>query len=209
MKRYAFGLLVAALLVQVGWMIGDSLVWHAPGGKLLYDLVLVALFAAFAASFGRWRWLNVVVRVAVALAFLLSVADRFGLFGAPGAPGVGWGDWAHFVAYTRQVNGFLPASFAPVLAVLATIAEITLGGALLLGVRIPLAALGAAALTLIYAVAMTISLPVAAQFQYAVLVFSTGSLALATVDASLLGLERLVALRAPREGSPKPARRSS
>ncbi len=195
MRRFAFVLLWAALLAQVTWMVGDMLIWHAPGGKLAYDLVLVALFALFAASFGRWRWLNAVVRAALAPGFLLPVPARSGIFGPPGAPGVGWGDWSHFVTYTRQVNAFLPAIFAPVLAVLATIAEIALGGALLLGIRIPLAALGAFALTLVYAIAMTISLPVAAQFQYAVLVFSTGSLALATVDASPVSLERLVSRR--------------
>ena len=74
------------------------------------------------------------LRWALGLTLLSAVADRFGRWGVNGSPGVSWGDWPHFVAYTAKVNGFLPAALAPTLAVLATAAEILLGGALLLGV---------------------------------------------------------------------------
>ncbi|MGB7789643.1 MAG: hypothetical protein WBL39_00390 [Terrimicrobiaceae bacterium] len=37
-----------------------------------------------------------------------------------------WGDWAHFVAYTAKVNGFLPTALAQGLAILATVAELAL-----------------------------------------------------------------------------------
>jgi uncharacterized membrane protein YphA (DoxX/SURF4 family) len=191
MRRYAFAALWLALAVQVAWMIGDALVWHSPGGKLGYDLGVVVLTGAFAAAGGRWRWPTVVVRVAIALGFAFSVADRFGLLGPVGTPGVSWGDWNHFVAYTHSVNAFLPASAAPVLASLATACELGLTVTLLLGLGIRAAALGAAALTLTYAIAMTVSLPAYAQFQYAVLPISAASWALATVDVSPLSLESL------------------
>lgn len=201
MKRYVFALLGVALLVEVVWLIGDSLVWHAPGSKLALDLAIVALAGVFAISYGRWPWLSVVVRVGIAVTFLDSLADRFGALGPPGAPGVSWGDWANFVVYTRMVNGFLPASFAPTLALLATIAEIVLTAALLLGVQLRLAALGAGLLTLLYAVAMTVSLPIQQMFHFAVIVFATGGFALATLDAYPVSLDRLLAQRR----SPVPA----
>lgn len=103
----------------------------------------------------------------------------------------------HFVVYTRQVNAFLPAAWAPVGAVLATVAELTLGVALAIGFRIRLAAMDAAALLLCYGVAMTISLPPAQQFHYAVFVLCTGMLALASVDASGLSLDTLRRRRRP------------
>src|SRR5437899_12739196 len=34
--------------------------------------------------------------------FLSAVADRFGLWGPHGAKNVSWGDFAHFVEYTRS-----------------------------------------------------------------------------------------------------------
>lgn len=205
MKKYAFAALWVALIAQVAWMTGDGLAWHAPGGKLAYDLVLVILFAGFAASYGRWRWLSALIRVVVALEFLLSVSDRFGLLGTPGTSGVSWGDWGNFVSYTHTVNAFLPVSFAPALAVLATIAEIVLGGALLVGVQIRLAAVGAAALTLTYAAAMSLSLLVVSQFQYAVLVISAGSFAMAMVDASPISADSIVARWRQRNSSMPPS----
>ncbi|MGI8591917.1 MAG: hypothetical protein ACR2M5_13205, partial [Nakamurella sp.] len=66
-------------------------------------------------------------------------------------------------------------------AVLATIAEIILGVALLLGIRLQLAALAAAPLLAIYGTSMTISLPAAEQFHYDVFVLCAGMLTLATL----------------------------
>lgn len=54
------------------------------------------------------------------------------------ASGVSWGDFARFVDYTRSMTTFLPGSLAPTLAVLATVAEVTLGTALLLGIPLRL-----------------------------------------------------------------------
>jgi uncharacterized membrane protein YphA (DoxX/SURF4 family) len=204
LPRAAFGALWLALAAQVAWMAGDLLLWHSPDAKPVYDALLVVLFGALAVTRGRSRRVAAVVRAAIGLAFALSVADRLGLLGPPGSAGVSWGGWPAFVAYTRSVNAFLPAAAAPVLAVLATVAEAGLGLALLLGVRLRPAAAGAGALTLLYAVAMTISLPPYAQFQYAVLAFSAAAWALATVDASPLSLDALAArLRARPAAAPR------
>src|SRR5437016_11159934 len=41
-------------------------------------------------------------RFALGASFLSAVADRFGLWGPHGAKNVSWGDFAHFVEYTRS-----------------------------------------------------------------------------------------------------------
>ena len=53
---------------------------------------------------------TLLLRIAIALALLSAVADRFGLWGPPGKQGVSWGDLAHFDAYVAKLNWFLPAA---------------------------------------------------------------------------------------------------
>ena len=52
---------------------------------------------------------SIYLRFAIGSAYLWEVADRLGLLGAHGQPHVGWGNWAHFVTYARQVMSFLPS----------------------------------------------------------------------------------------------------
>jgi len=119
------------------------------------------------------------LRWALGATLLSAVADRFGLWGPPGAPNASWGDFSHFVAYTAKVNSFLPAALAPGLAVLATIAELTLGLALLLGIwRRPVAWASCGLLTL-FALAMTFSFGVKAPLNYSVFVDAAAALLLA------------------------------
>lgn len=108
------------------------------------------------------------VRLALAAAFLSSVADRFGLWGAPGKPNVNWGDFAHFTRYVGMVNSFMPAHTIPVLAWLATIAETTFGISLILGIYKRAVACGSAILLLTFAVAMAISFGIKAPLDYSV-----------------------------------------
>ena len=76
------------------------------------------------------------LRIALALAFLSAVADRFGLWGKPGTPGVSWGGMAQFNAYVAKLNWFLPAAVIPLTGWAATAAEILLGVGLLIGWRL-------------------------------------------------------------------------
>ena len=92
-------------------------------------------------------------RLALGAAFLSGIASRFGWWGA----GVGYGSWANFVKYTAQVNAFMPAMTIPFLAVAATVAELLLGVALVVGFRLRWTALASAALLALFGVAMTIS----------------------------------------------------
>ncbi|PZS20194.1 MAG: hypothetical protein DLM57_02225 [Pseudonocardiales bacterium] len=181
-RHLRIGLWVA-LAVQTGWVMLNATILHRSPGLDALGVVIVVIFAAFAGlqQHRRWRWLAALVRFVMAADFLLAVGDRFGLLGAPGAAGVSWGDFAHFVDYTRAVATFLPAGLAPALAVLATVAEIVIGTALLLGFRLQLAALAAAVLLAMYAMSMMVSLPAAQQFHYNVIVLAAGMLALSTV----------------------------
>lgn len=207
----AVAVLWLALAAQSTWVPLNSLILHrSPGLDVLGVIILVA-FASFAAvhSQPRWRWLTVLIRALMAGDFLLAVADRFGVLGPRGAPGVVSGDFAHFIDYTRSVASFAPDSLAPTLAVVATIVEITLATALLLGFRLQLAALGAALLLATYGASMMISLPAAEQFHYNVFVLSAGMLTLATLNGSPLSVDgALPRLRRPRVGTmPEPAPR--
>ena len=96
-------------------------------------------------------------RLAVGVGFLSAVADRFGLWGSHGAYNVAWGSFSHFIAYVAAVNSFLPAVWAPTLAVLSTVFETGLGIGLILGIRTRWMALGSGALLASFAFAMTVS----------------------------------------------------
>src|SRR5258708_22217984 len=84
----------------------------------------------------NWKLLDLsalALRLALAASFLSAVADRFGIWGKSGDPGVSWGDFAHFVAYTERLTSIVPQSLGPSMAWIATVAEIVLALALLVG----------------------------------------------------------------------------
>lgn len=76
---------------------------------------------------------SVFLWLALGIFFLAALADRSGLWRSFGQPNVAWGDFSHFVAYTRKLNWFLPSAAIPALAWSATCVEILLGVALVLG----------------------------------------------------------------------------
>jgi uncharacterized membrane protein YphA (DoxX/SURF4 family) len=128
----------------------------------------------------QWSpYVTVFVRFALGAAFLAAVTDRFGFWGGPGSPNVAWGDFAHFQQYTAQLNAFLPQTLIPPVAWLATILEILLGCALIVGLQTRLAALASGVLLLLFALAMTISLGVKAALNYSVFSASAGAFLLA------------------------------
>ena len=120
-------------------------------------------------------------RLALGSAFLSGIASRFGLWGK----GVGYGDFAHFEAYTAQVNAFMPARTIPFLAWSATIAEAAFGVALILNIKPRWTALGSAGLLAVFGLAMAISFGPKEPLDYSV--FTASACAL------------LLALRAPRQ----------
>lgn len=176
MRRFVYVTLWIVLVAQSLWML-----LHRTQ-DLSYPLKFAMPFALLALTNGRNRWVAALMRIPLAYAFLSAVADRFGFLGPYGSKGVGWGDFAHFIAYTREVNAFAPEAVIPLLAVLATIGETTFGLGLLLGVRTREMALGAAGLLFLFATAMSLSGGLASQAEYGVYLMSAGALALWRAD---------------------------
>jgi uncharacterized membrane protein YphA (DoxX/SURF4 family) len=125
----------------------------------------------------RWveRWAVRYARIALGAAFLSGIASRVGLWGE----GVGYGSFANFVRYTAEVNSFMPPSTIPFLAWAATVAELVLGVALILGVGLRWAALGSALLLLLFGTAMAISFGLKEPLDYSVFSASAAALLLA------------------------------
>ena len=109
------------------------------------------------------RFAPIYARLALGAAFLSAVAARFGLWHDRGP-----GAFARFVQYTGQVNSFMPAFTIPALAIAATIAETTLGIALIAGLRMKWTALAAAILLAMFGTAMAISFGVKEPLDYSV-----------------------------------------
>lgn len=164
---------------QLIWMIG-----HGSGSAGPYDLAAIVIFVSLALT-GAWSRIPVLLgRGFLAVAFLGSVADRFGLFGGPGSAGVSWGSFSAFIVYTREVNAFLPGSLAPVMAVTATGAELTIGLGIVFGHWQSFAARVATCVLIAFGLAMTISLGWRSPFEYSVWLLVGGSWMLALPQAS-------------------------
>src|SRR6266487_5931964 len=97
------------------------------------------------------------LRIALGAGYITFGLDRLGVWGKYGEKNVSWGDWKHFMEYASQVMSFLPFSMVYVLAVTATICEITFGTLLIIGKWTRLAALCSGLLSLMFAVSMAIS----------------------------------------------------
>lgn len=134
---------------------------------------------------------SVFLRFALGSSFLSAVADRFGLWGAFGKPHVAWGTFAKFVAYTGQLNWFLPRAMIPAVAIFATCAETLLGILLLLGWQTRKAALLSGILLLLFAVTMTAALGIKAPLDFSVFSASGGAFLLASCAEYQFSIDRL------------------
>jgi predicted pyridoxine 5'-phosphate oxidase superfamily flavin-nucleotide-binding protein/uncharacterized membrane protein YphA (DoxX/SURF4 family) len=92
--------------------------------------------------------------LALASGFLSAAADRFGWWGAAGTKNVGWGNFDAYTNYLLTLAPYLPARFAHAAAWGATMVEMTLGVALLLGVALRRTALASAATLFAFAASM-------------------------------------------------------
>jgi len=128
-----------------------------------------------AREFNVERWAIRYAGIALGAAFLSGIADRFRLRGRI----VGYGDFAHFVHYTAQVNSFMPAFTIPFLAWAATVAELVLGIALITGVWLRWVALGSALLLVLFGTAMAISFGLKSPLDYSVFSASAAAVLLA------------------------------
>ena len=124
---------------------------------------------------------RILLRLALGITFLVSVADRFGALGPYGARNVSWGEWKHFVQYVATLNWFVPKALIPALALLETIFETALGVALLVGVWQRIVAWCSAGLLLSFALTMSIALGIVAPVSYSVFTAFSAALLLGAV----------------------------
>ncbi|MGV0812084.1 hypothetical protein ABQF34_09005 [Mycolicibacterium boenickei] len=93
-------------------------------------------------------------RLALAAAFLSAVADRFGLWGPAGTPNVAWGNFESFTAYAHVLAPYLSGALLDLVAWGATIVEIILGVALLLGIALRWVSFASAATLIAFGISM-------------------------------------------------------
>ena len=192
MRRIAFGALWAAIATETWWIVAKIIRQHGSLGGVTYGACVTVAFIGLAATRGRYRWMASILRMFIGVAFLGSVCDRLGIFGAPGTPGVSWGNIGNFTTYTGQVNSFLPAAAIPALAVIESVIEGVLGLGLLIGVWLRVTVWASSVLLGLFAFAMTVSLGITSQFPFAVFVLATGGWVLTTTDASFLSSDTLL-----------------
>ena len=134
---------------------------------------------------------SVFLRLALGFSFLSAVADRFGFWGSLGEHHVAWGTFARFVAYTGQLNWFLPKGTITTLAIGSTSAEIILGVLLLMGWQTRTAALLSGVLLLLFAVTMAGALGIKAPLDSSVFSASGGAFLLASCTEFPFSIDRL------------------
>ncbi|EAQ78478.1 hypothetical protein DSM3645_07296 [Blastopirellula marina DSM 3645] len=123
----------------------------------------------------------------MASSFLSAVADRLGIWTKLGSSEVAWGNMNSFLAYTQMLLWYLPSSVANIAGWAATIFEIAIAAALLLGVAIRPTAIASGALLLVFAISMTISTGVEGPLSFSVWTAAAASLLLAAIDPQSTG----------------------
>lgn len=131
---------------------------------------------------------TLLLRLALAATFLSAVASRLDLW----SKAAGGSNWKEFVEYTGQVNSFAPASVIPLLAIAATVLEISFAILLIIGYKTRIIALAAALLTLTFALTMTYSFGVKQPLDYSVFVDCTAAFLLATMPVYRWSIDALL-----------------
>lgn len=129
---------------------------------------------------------TILLRFALAAGFISAVAGRFNFLGNHS------GGWKNFLEYTAEVNSFLPANVIPSIAIISTILETLLGILLLTGFKTRYAALGAAFLTLLFALAMAVSFGIKEPLDYSVFAVSAGAFLLACMPHYRWSIDKIL-----------------
>ncbi|GAB2553234.1 hypothetical protein [Nocardia heshunensis] len=159
--------------IEVGWLV------LAHGRIAWITAIVVAVVAAMVLTRARYRPVVIEARILLGALLLGSVADRFGLLGGPGSSGVSWGDYAAFTDYTRKLLPHWAEPVAVPAAAGATVVELTLGLALVVGLAVRYTAAAAALVLTTFGLAMATSVGVSDMMSYAVPVFATGAAVIA------------------------------
>ncbi|MDV6167421.1 DoxX family protein [Flavobacterium sp. DG1-102-2] len=122
------------------------------------------------------------LRLALGIGFILPVMDRLSMLGLPGSPNVGWGNWSNFVDYTNSLMPYLNRSLAEIFGAIASVAEVVFGILLIIGYKTKYAAIGSGLLTLTFAVSMMFFAGYRAPFNYSVFTCSAASFLLSAIE---------------------------
>lgn len=125
------------------------------------------------------KTVKIYLRLAIAAGFLSAVADRFGFW--PEKVSV-WHTMDAFLTYTQTLNPWCPAALIPALGWIATVAELLLGIALLIGYKLKWTAIASGALLLMFALSMSYTVGLKPVFDYAVFAASAAAFALARLE---------------------------
>lgn len=121
------------------------------------------------------KYILIFMRLALGMAFLSAVADRFGLWGNPGEANVGWGEFQAFENYVLYLNPCLFDSLLTFVSWGVTVLEIILGILLIIGIKVKEVAFISATLLFIFGFAMTIVMGIKAPLDYSVFTASASA----------------------------------
>lgn len=133
---------------------------------------------------------QLLLRLALGVGFLTTVADRLGLLPTD-TRNIEWGTWGKFIDYTTTLMPFLDRPVVNIMGGIATFCEASIGILLIIGFKTRYAAIASCALTLIFALAMTTFLGIKAPINFAVFSTCTGSLLLSTIPTYNWSLDNL------------------
>jgi len=118
---------------------------------------------------------TLLLRISLAAGFLSAIASRLSLWGSHSS------GWKNFLAYTAAANSFVPKNIIPFLAVTSTVMETIIAVTLLVGYKTRQAAWSAAVLTLVFALAMSVSFGIKEPLDYSVFAVCTAAFLLASM----------------------------
>jgi len=179
--------LTAALSAQIVWTVWQLMTAGFSFAVFWRPVAFTTVFLLVAITRGTVRFINALGRIMIASAFLLALWNRFD-------------DFSRFIRYAGQVLSFMPPAIVPFLALIATASEVGLCIAMFFGFKTRWASAGSAILLFLFATSMVIS--GLSQFDWAVYVLAAGAFMLATVDATLLSIDSIMAWREQPWNSP-------
>lgn len=135
------------------------------------------------------KWIKVFLRLALGVAFLSAVADRFGLWPADVSA---WGNFDSFLAYTGSLAPWAPSSLLPAIGWGVTILEIVLGLWLLLGFKTRLTAQVSGFLILIFGLSMAITSGIKGPLDYSVFSAAAAAFGLSLLPGNYLEIDQLL-----------------
>ena len=140
----------------------------------------------------KWNVLDVsalALRLALAASFLSAVADRFGIWESLENRACRGATLRTFVVYTERLTSIVPQALGPSMAWIATVAEIVLALALLVGWQTRAAAFLSGSLLLLFGLAMAFALGIKAPLDFSVFSAATGAFLLSGLDRYKLSLD--------------------